>query len=113
MVPPAAKFRLIKRLLLDRLLVAPIYLGVYLPLVNALKGYPGGSSGDVLRNTLSRAFLGSLKFWTVVNSLNFTMVPLDFRSVVSTFAALVFNVYLATTTAAIPTATRLALRASK
>jgi hypothetical protein len=90
---------LIKRLLLDRLLVAPVYLAVYLPLINAFKGYPGGGTPDVLRANLARAFLGSLKFWTVVQSLNFTMVPVDLRSVASTFAALVFNVYLARVTA--------------
>lgn len=48
LVSPDDRFGVLRRLAFDRLLAAPIHLAVFLPLVNALRGFPGGSAMDVL-----------------------------------------------------------------
>ena len=48
LVSPGDRFGVLRRIVLDRLIAAPVHLAVFLPLVNAGRGYPGGSSMDVL-----------------------------------------------------------------
>uniref|UniRef100_K7GB37 Peroxisomal membrane protein 2 n=1 Tax=Pelodiscus sinensis TaxID=13735 RepID=K7GB37_PELSI len=95
LIPPDAAFAVIKRLLVDRLLVAPPFLVLFFFVMNLLEGKDLSAFTEKMRSSYWAALKMNWKVWTPVQFVNVNYVPLQFRVLFGNLVALFWFAYLA------------------
>lgn len=82
---------MVRKVLFDQGVIAPIFCGANISVITILKGV----SLKEVRDELERSYLGLLSmnymYWPFVSMINFYFVPLTYRVVVGSTAALIWN----------------------
>ncbi|XP_005085389.1 peroxisomal membrane protein 2 [Mesocricetus auratus] len=94
-IPPEVPLATVKRLLLDRLLFAPIFLLLFFLIMNLLEGKDVSAFAAKMRSGFWSALQMNWKMWTPLQFININYVPLQFRVLFANMAALFWYAYLA------------------
>ena len=74
--------------------MAPAVLSANFAFVGALQGHDGAQIGSKLRRDVGPTWLAGACYWPFVLALNFRLVPLEHRAVVSAAAGTAWHIYL-------------------
>ncbi|KAM3939634.1 peroxisomal membrane protein 2 [Leptodactylus fuscus] len=96
-IPSSTPLAGLRRLLLDRLIIAPAFLLLFFVVINFLEG----KNLTSLKRTLKERYWSSLKMnwkvWTPFQFINVNYVPVQFRVLFANMVALFWYTYLAST----------------
>ncbi|KAJ6656568.1 hypothetical protein lerEdw1_003455 [Lerista edwardsae] len=95
LVPSDVPLALVKRLLIDRLIVAPAFLVVFFFVMNALEGKNTSVFVKKMKSSYWAALKMNWKVWTPVQFINLTYVPMQFQVLFGNLVALFWFAYLA------------------
>lgn len=76
-------------------IVTPFMSTYFFSMHSILSGNSLASTWEHLQQALPQSWKWTLRYWPVVNAINFSVVPIKFRAMFQTFAGLVWQVYLA------------------
>ncbi|XP_064612381.1 peroxisomal membrane protein 2-like [Liolophura sinensis] len=85
----------IKRVLFDRLILAPPYLLLFFYVVAILEGLGSDVAIQKIRDTFWTALKMNWRIWTVFQYINVNYVPLQYRVLVTNMVSLIWTVYIA------------------
>ncbi|KAJ7309583.1 hypothetical protein JRQ81_007635 [Phrynocephalus forsythii] len=94
-VPSDVPFSIIKRLLLDRLVVAPAFLLLFFFVMNLLEGKDSDAFAKKLTSSYWTSLKMNWKLWTPVQFINLTYIPMQFQVLFGNLVALFWFAYLA------------------
>ncbi|XP_069352824.1 peroxisomal membrane protein 2 isoform X2 [Eulemur rufifrons] len=94
-VPPEVPLAGVKRLLLERLLVAPAFLLLFFLVMNFLQGQDAVAAVATVRAHFWPALRTNWRVWTPMQFININYVPLQFRVLFANLVALFWYAYLA------------------
>ncbi|XP_045615513.1 protein Mpv17 isoform X2 [Procambarus clarkii] len=87
--------RALKKVAVDQLVFAPVFLGVFLGVLGVMQGHrPQRIQNDIKKN-YKDIILTCWSVWPAVQICNFSFVPLNYQVLVAQTFALVWNTYLA------------------
>lgn len=86
--------QLAKRVLADQVVAAPVGLALFTGLMSGLEGKSLGETQDKFRTMYPRALLTNWQVWPVIQAVNFTIVPLQFRLPFQQTAGILWTCYL-------------------
>mmetsp|Transcript_8860 Transcript_8860/g.13275 ORF Transcript_8860/g.13275 Transcript_8860/m.13275 type:complete len:184 (+) Transcript_8860:71-622(+) len=89
------KYKLIVKLLLDRVVFTPPFLVVTLMYRLAFEDSTFSEKVQSLKRIFLSVLLMNWKVWTVIQTINLTYVPLELRSIFGNVCACAWNTYLA------------------
>ncbi|XP_013914530.1 PREDICTED: peroxisomal membrane protein 2 [Thamnophis sirtalis] len=95
LVPSDAPFSLLKRLLVDRLIVSPAFLALFFLVMNFLEGKDMSEFSKKIKSGYWTSLKMNWKVWTPVQVINFTYVPLQFQVLFGNLVAVLWFAYLA------------------
>ncbi|XP_020634310.3 peroxisomal membrane protein 2 [Pogona vitticeps] len=95
LVPSDAPFAIIKKLLVDRLLVAPAFLLLFFFIMNLLEGHDSAAFAKKLKSSYWKSLKMNWKLWTPVQFINLNYVPMQFQVLFGNLVALFWFAYLA------------------
>ncbi|XP_069461598.1 protein Mpv17 [Ambystoma mexicanum] len=93
-VPGSNKTAAFKKMLLDQIVLCPVFLGCFLSIAGALNGLSPPQIGDKLKRDYKDTLIVNYYIWPAAQILNFYFVPLHHRLAVVQIVAIVWNVYL-------------------
>lgn len=96
-VPSSVPLAGLRRLLLDRLIIAPAFLLLFFIVMNFLEGKNLKSLNRTLTNTYWSALKMNWKVWTPFQFFNVNYVPVQFRVLFANLVAFFWYTYLAST----------------
>ncbi|XP_006034679.1 peroxisomal membrane protein 2 [Alligator sinensis] len=96
LIPSTVPFAMIKRLLLDRLIIAPAFLLLFFFVMNLLEGKDFSTFAKKIKNGYWTALKMNWKVWTPFQFINVNYVPMQFRVLFGNLIALFWFAYLAT-----------------
>uniref|UniRef100_A0A8C8ZDT3 Peroxisomal membrane protein 2 n=1 Tax=Prolemur simus TaxID=1328070 RepID=A0A8C8ZDT3_PROSS len=94
-IPPEVPLAGVKRLLLERLLVAPAFLLLFFLIMNFLQGQDAVDSVATVRAHFWPALRTNWRVWTPMQFININYIPLQFRVLFANLVALFWYAYLA------------------
>uniref|UniRef100_A0A8D0BLT1 Peroxisomal membrane protein 2 n=1 Tax=Salvator merianae TaxID=96440 RepID=A0A8D0BLT1_SALMN len=94
-IPSDVPFAIVKKLLLDRLVVAPAFLLLFYFVMNFLEGRDTSALVKRLKTSYWTALKMNWKVWTPVQFINLTYVPMQFQVLFGNLVALFWFAYLA------------------
>uniref|UniRef100_A0A8C0H1R3 Peroxisomal membrane protein 2 n=1 Tax=Chelonoidis abingdonii TaxID=106734 RepID=A0A8C0H1R3_CHEAB len=95
LIPSNVPFAMVKRLLLDRLVVAPPFLLLFFFIMNLLEGKDLSAFAEKIKSGYWVALKMNWKVWTPVQFVNVNYVPMQFRVLFGNLVALFWFAYLA------------------
>ncbi|XP_039213286.1 peroxisomal membrane protein 2 isoform X1 [Crotalus tigris] len=95
LIPSEAPFALVKRLLVDRLIVSPAFLALFFLVMNFLEGKDISAFSKKMKTSYWASLKMNWKVWTPVQVINFTYVPLQFQVLFGNLVAMLWFAYLA------------------
>ncbi|XP_048412223.1 peroxisomal membrane protein 2 isoform X1 [Stegostoma tigrinum] len=95
LIPSNVPYSQIKRLLLDRLMFAPLFLALFFVVISLLEGRNLKSLKDKMKTGYWTALKMNWKVWTVFQFININYVPAQFRVLFANLVALFWYAYLA------------------
>ncbi|XP_028824622.1 peroxisomal membrane protein 2-like [Denticeps clupeoides] len=95
LLPASQPHFMVKRLLLDRLLYAPLLLLLFFLVMNVLEGRRWQDFAQKVRRDYLAALTMNWKVWTPFQFVNINYVPVQFRVLFSNVVALFWYAYLA------------------
>ncbi|XP_026572889.1 peroxisomal membrane protein 2 [Pseudonaja textilis] len=95
LIPSDTPFSLIKRLLVDRLVVSPAFLAIFFLVMNFLEGKDLSEFSKKVKSGYWTSLKMNWKVWTPVQVINFTYVPLQFQVLFGNLVAILWFAYLA------------------
>ncbi|XP_038618676.1 peroxisomal membrane protein 2 [Tachyglossus aculeatus] len=95
-IPAAVPLAMVGRLLLDRLVFAPVFLLLFFFVMNLLEGQNLATFSKKMRTGYWKALKTNWKVWTPVQFININYVPVQFRVLFANLVALFWYAYLAT-----------------
>ncbi|XP_001509760.1 peroxisomal membrane protein 2 [Ornithorhynchus anatinus] len=95
LIPPAVPFAVVRRLLLDRLVFAPVFLLLFFFVMNLLEGQNMAAFSKKMRTGYWKALKMNWKVWTPIQFININYVPVQFRVLFANLVALFWYAYLA------------------
>ncbi|XP_048369594.1 peroxisomal membrane protein 2 [Sphaerodactylus townsendi] len=93
--PPDVPFSTVKRLFLDRVIVAPAFLLLFFFVMNLLEGKDTSAFTKRINSGYWRALKMNWKMWTPIQFINVKYVPVQFRVLFGNLVALFWFAYLA------------------
>ncbi|CAH2294922.1 peroxisomal membrane 2 [Pelobates cultripes] len=97
MIPSSAPLAGIRRLLLDRLIIAPAFLLLFFCVMNILEGKDLATLNQNLKNRYWLALKMNWKVWTPFQFINVNYIPVQFRVLFANLVAFFWYAYLAST----------------
>ncbi|XP_075069141.1 peroxisomal membrane protein 2 isoform X1 [Mixophyes fleayi] len=97
LVPSSVPLAGLRRLLLDRLIVAPAFLLLFFIVMNFLEGKDLNTLNRKLKDSYWSALKMNWKVWTPFQFINVNYVPVQFRVLFANFVAFFWYTYLAST----------------
>ncbi|XP_063171877.1 peroxisomal membrane protein 2 [Candoia aspera] len=94
-IPSDASFALLRCLLVDHLIVSPVFVALFFLVMNVLEGKGMSAFSRKMKSGYWAALKMNWKVWTPVQVINFTYVPLQFQVLFGNFIALLWFAYLA------------------
>jgi protein Mpv17 len=85
---------LFARILLDAIIFSPVTVTGYFIWRSMLEGSGLRGASHKLRTRFSSTVLGAWKFWPAANTINFGMIPLEYRVLYSNVLSLFWTGYL-------------------
>ncbi|KAM6423333.1 peroxisomal membrane protein 2 [Liasis olivaceus] len=95
LIPSDAPLALVKRLLVDRLIVSPAFVALFFLVMNFLEGKDMSAFSRKMKSGYWATLKMNWKVWTPVQVINFTYVPLQFQVLFGNLVALLWFAYLA------------------
>ncbi|XP_061458550.1 peroxisomal membrane protein 2 [Rhineura floridana] len=95
LIPSDVPFSIVKRLLLDRLVVAPAFLALFFFVMNLLEGKDTATFVKRMKTSYWAALKMNWKLWTPVQFINLNYVPMQFQVLFGNLVALLWFAYLA------------------
>ncbi|CAM4659906.1 unnamed protein product, partial [Caretta caretta] len=95
LIPSNVPFAMVKRLLLDRLVVAPPFLLLFFFVMNLLEGKDLSAFAEKIKSGYWVALKMNWKVWTPVQFINVNYVPMQFRVLFGNLVSLFWFAYLA------------------
>ncbi|XP_062999821.1 peroxisomal membrane protein 2 [Elgaria multicarinata webbii] len=95
LIPSDVPLAVVKRLLLDRLVVAPAFLALFFFIMNLLEGKDTSAFVKRVKSGYWPALKMNWKMWTPVQFVNLNYVPMQFQVLFGNLVALVWFAYLA------------------
>ncbi len=86
----------IQKMLLDQLVFSPIFLGVFFTYNGYMEGHDFIGVRNKFETSYWEALRACLKLWPIVQLVNFSLVPLQFRVVFVNLVALGWTAFLST-----------------
>ncbi|KAL7839222.1 hypothetical protein SRHO_G00258800 [Serrasalmus rhombeus] len=93
--PATEPYCMLKRLLLERLIIAPAFLLLFFVVMNALEGKTAADLQDKMKTRFWTALKMNWKVWTPFQFININYVPVQFRVLFANMIALFWYAYLA------------------
>ncbi|TRY61548.1 hypothetical protein TCAL_03191 [Tigriopus californicus] len=90
-VPPNAENGMVKRVLLERMILAPLNTLVSVVILDICQDQ---FHWDKTSAKFAPVFLGNLKFWTIPQFINVNFVPIEYRVLFGNVFGVIWNVYL-------------------
>ncbi|XP_042298132.1 peroxisomal membrane protein 2 [Sceloporus undulatus] len=94
-IPSDVPFATFKKLLLDRLVVAPAFLVLFFFVMNLLEGKDSSAFRKKLKSSYWAALKMNWKVWTPVQFINLGYIPVQFQVLFGNLVALFWFAYLA------------------
>ncbi|CAH1801819.1 unnamed protein product [Owenia fusiformis] len=94
-VPPGTKYATIKKVLIDRFILAPPFLLMFFYVTAILDGQGHTVAAKKIQETFLPALLMNWRVWTVLQYINIKYVPREYRVLFGSAVALCWNIYLA------------------
>ncbi|XP_078503304.1 mitochondrial inner membrane protein Mpv17 isoform X2 [Lissotriton helveticus] len=94
MVPGSGKTVAVKKMLLDQVVLCPVFLGCFLTIAGVLNGLSKEQICDKLKRDYTDALMTNYYIWPAVQMANFYFIPLHYRLAVVQVVAIFWNVYL-------------------
>lgn len=94
-IPSSSPLAGLRRLLLDRLIIAPVFLLLFFCVMNVLEGKDLASLNQKLKNGYWLALKMNWKVWTPFQFINMTYIPVQFRVLFANMVAFFWYAYLA------------------
>ncbi|XP_077996267.1 peroxisomal membrane protein 2-like [Glandiceps talaboti] len=95
LIPKTTPYAGIKKVLFDRLVLAPPYLLLVFYIVNILDGKSHSEAVKKIKESFMTALIMNVKVWTVLQYININYVPMEYRVLFGNSVALGWNIYLA------------------
>lgn len=76
-------------------IATPVMSTYFFGMQSILSGHNVASTWQHLQQTLPQSLKSAFQYWPVVNAINFSVVPIQFRGVFQAFGGLVWQTYLA------------------
>ncbi|KAF7239851.1 Peroxisomal membrane protein 2 [Varanus komodoensis] len=95
LIPSDVPFAVVRRLLLDRLVVAPAFLALFFFVMNLLEGKGASAFVKRMKSGYWAALKMNWKMWTPVQFINLYYVPMQFQVLFGNLVALLWFAYLA------------------
>lgn len=94
LVPGSSKTVAVKKMLLDQVVLCPIFLGCFLTIAGVLNGLSKEQICDKLKRDYTDALITNYYIWPAVQIANFYFIPLHYRLAVVQVVAIFWNAYL-------------------
>ena len=75
--------------------LTPVLSVYFFSMQSILSGHNLVSTREHLQQTLPRSWKSAFKYWPVVNAINFSVVPTQYRGIFQAFAGMLWQTYLA------------------
>eukprot|EP00040_Diaphanoeca_grandis_P027090 m.153155 g.153155 ORF g.153155 m.153155 type:complete len:239 (-) comp30834_c0_seq1:32-748(-) len=95
LVPTGSNYPVVQKLMWDRLICSPIFNSGYLFLLSVLNGKTPAEAMHAVRTNIVNVVTKSLQFWTIVNGVSYSKIPLELRSYFNSVMSVVWTSYLA------------------
>ncbi|KAF8463124.1 hypothetical protein BDZ91DRAFT_625899, partial [Kalaharituber pfeilii] len=82
------------RVLINQLCFTPVFLTTYFSLQSIFTGDSAEETARKLQETLPTAYKNSCQLWPAVTAINFWLIKLEYRSIVSGVVSIGWNAYL-------------------
>ncbi|KAI7780564.1 Mpv17/PMP22 family protein [Diaporthe eres] len=76
-------------------IVTPVLSVYFFSMQYILSGHSLSSTWEHLQQTLPQSWKSAFRYWPIVNAINFSVVPTQFRGIFQAFSGLVWQTYLA------------------
>lgn len=76
-------------------ILTPVISVYFFSMQSILSGHNLASTWEHLQQTLPRSWESAFKYWPVVNAINFSVVPTQYRGIFQALAGLLWQTYLA------------------
>lgn len=93
-VPADDKFLGLKKMALDQIPFAPVFLLSIITLINTMEGLSFQETKEQLRLKYKDILFANWKVWPIVQTINFYFVPYTHQVAVAQFVAIFWNTYL-------------------
>ncbi|XP_053135152.1 peroxisomal membrane protein 2 [Hemicordylus capensis] len=95
LIPSDVPFAIVKKLLVDRLLVAPAFVALFFLIMSLLEGKNTSAFIKRMKSSYWAALKMNWKVWTPVQFINLNYIPMQFQVLFGNLVALFWFAYLA------------------
>ncbi|VDN08279.1 unnamed protein product [Thelazia callipaeda] len=91
------KFRPLKRMLIDQIIMAPLLTFTFITTIHLLEGRKPGKAVEISRQQIGPILINNYKIWPLVQILNFYLIPLQYRVIMVQLIGVFWNAYISYT----------------